>query len=79
MKKMFILFIKGDVVLKVSAYDGDYANPRKLRYEFSEESNTLQASRQNTNSQILSYFKMNPDTGVLSLRKDIQVKRIVLI
>ena len=65
--------MKGDEVLKVSAYDGDYANPRKLRYEISEETNELEASRQNSISQISSYFKMDPDTGVMSLRKDIQV------
>ena len=57
----------------MSAYDGDYANPRKLHYEISEETNELEVSRQNSMSQISSYFKMDPDTGVMSLRKDIQV------
>ena len=65
--------MKGDEVLKVSAYDGDYANPRKLRYEISEETNELETSRQNSIPQISSYFKMDPDTGVVSLGKDIQV------
>ena len=65
--------MKGDEVLKVSAYDGDYANPRKLRYEISEETNELEKSRRNSIPQISSYFKMDPDTGVVSLVKDIQV------
>ena len=60
-------------MLKVSAYDGDYANPRKLYYEFSEDTNSLKASEKRGISKISSYFKMNPETGVLSLRKDVQV------
>ena len=64
-------------MLKVSAYDGDYANPRKLHYEFSEDTNSLKASEKKGISKISSYFKMNPETGVLSLRKDVQVMWII--
>lgn len=60
----------------MSAYDGDYANPRELRYEFSEDTSSLKASEKNIVAKISSYFKMNPETGVLSLRKDVQVMQI---
>ena len=63
-------------MLKVSAYDGDYANPRKLRYGFSDETNHLDSSDKQATSKISSYFKMNPDTGVISVRKDVQVRTI---
>ena len=63
-------------MLKVSAYDGDYANPRKLRYGLSDKTDHFDSSDKTIASKISSYFKMNPDTGVISLRKDVQVKTI---
>ena len=60
-------------MLEVEAYDGDYANPRKLRYEFTTQPRNLPASSSQNHHTIENYFRMNPDTGVLSLRKDIEV------
>ena len=63
-------------MLKVSAYDGDYANPRKLKYGFTISQTKLsESSVHNFDIKLTSYFQMNPDTGVLSLRKDVQVSQ----
>ena len=58
----------GDVVTAVTAYDGDYANPRQLRYGL--------------NPQGLPYsnfFSIHPDTGVITLRKDLNVSIFIQI
>ena len=61
----------------MSAYDGDYANPRKIIYDFTIPSiNTLEGTTQERNNKMAGYFQMNRDTGVLSLRKDAQVHHI---
>lgn len=54
---------KGDMVTKVIAYDGDYANPRRLRYGLDPEGLPFS-----------SYFEIDPDTGIVSVRKDLQVQ-----
>ena len=61
----------------MSAYDGDYANPRKIIYDFTIPSiNSMEATPPNKNSKMAGYFQMNRDTGVLSLRKDAEVHHI---
>ena len=65
-------------MLKVLAYDGDYANPRKLRYEFTVlPREPSESSKLNSQSPLASYFQINPNTGVLSLRKDVQVNQFI--
>ena len=72
-----LVYLQGDEVLKVSAYDGDYANPRKIMYDFTIPSiNSLEGTTQERNSKMAGYFQMNRDTGVLSLRKDAEVHHI---
>ena len=61
----------------MSAYDGDYANPRKIIYDFTIPSiNSRDATEQDKNSKMAGYFQMNRDTGVLSLRRDAEVHPI---
>ena len=72
-----LIYLQGDEVLKVSAYDGDYANPRKIIYDFTIPSiNSRDATEQDKNSKMAGYFQMNRDTGVLSLRKNAEVHPI---
>ena len=47
---------------KVEAYDGDYANPRRIRYGLNP-----------TGLPFSSYFRIDPDTGVITVRKNLQV------
>ena len=73
---MWKIIFQGDEVLKVSAYDGDYANPRKLHYGFTFPlQRPPESSDSNFQTSVGSYFQMNPNTGVLSLQKDVQVIR----
>ena len=51
---------RGHTVTQVTAYDGDYANPRHLRYGLNPQG--LPYS---------SYFEIHPDSGIISLRKDL--------
>ena len=61
----------------MSAYDGDYANPRKIMYDFTIPSiNSMEATTPSKISKMAGYFQMNRDTGVLSLRKDAEVHHI---
>jgi hypothetical protein len=55
------IHFQGDVVLKVSAFDGDYANPRRLRYGLDP-----------TGLPYSSYFEIDPDAGVVKVRKSLQ-------
>ena len=60
--KMFLTtFLKGDEVLTVSAFDGDYAHPRRIRYGLDPSGLAFS-----------SYFSIDPDTGVLRVRKELQ-------
>ena len=58
----------GDVVASVKAYDGDFANPRWLRYGLNPEG--LPYS---------NFFSIHPDTGVITLRKDLNVSRSLIL
>lgn len=51
----------GDEVLTVEAFDGDYANPRRIRYGLNPDG--LPYS---------SYFQIDPDSGVVTVRKNLQ-------
>ena len=55
------MIIKGDEVLTVSAFDGDYAHPRRIRYGLDPSGLAFS-----------SYFSIDPDTGVLRVRKALQ-------
>ena len=52
---------QGDEVLTVSAFDGDYAHPRRIRYGLDPSGLAFS-----------SYFSIDPDTGVLRVRKELQ-------
>ena len=53
--------MKGDEVMTITAYDGDYANPRRIRYGLDPDG--LPYS---------TYFQIHPDTGVIRVRKGLQ-------
>ena len=64
----------------MSAYDGDYANPRKIQYSFTIRPTTVPGSFiYNTQETLASYFEMNPDTGALTLQKDLQVGKFLFL
>ena len=54
--------MQGDKVLEVSAFDGDYAHPRKIRYGLDP-----------AGSPFGNFFDINPDSGIVTLRKSLQV------
>jgi hypothetical protein len=51
--------------LEVSAFDGDYAHPRKIRYGLDP-----------AGLPYSSFFEVNPDSGVITLRKSLTVSLI---
>ncbi len=53
----------GDFVTQVVAFDGDYAHPRRIRYGLDPA----------VSPGLSSYFGIDQDTGVISIRKNIQV------
>ncbi len=56
------ILIQGDKILEVSAFDGDYAHPRKIRYGLDP-----------AGLPYSSFFEVNPDSGVITLRKSLTV------
>ena len=58
----------GTSVLQVTAYDGDYAHPRRLRYGLDP-----------TGLPFSSYFDIEPDQGIVKVRKSLQVIRILRV
>ena len=53
----------GTSVLQVTAYDGDYAHPRRLRYGLDP-----------ADLPFSSYFDIEPDQGIVKVRKSLQVQ-----
>ena len=51
----------GDEVMTVEAFDGDYANPRRIRYGLNPDGLPYSG-----------YFQIDPDSGVVSVRKSLQ-------
>ncbi len=49
-------------MLEVKAFDGDYANPRRLRYGLDPSGTPLS-----------NHFRMDPDSGVVTVRKSLLV------
>ncbi len=58
----FSLSLQGDSVLQVSAFDGDYAHPRRIRYGLDP-----------SGLPFSSYFAIHPDTGIVTVRKSLMV------
>ena len=61
--KVVNLCLIGTSVLQVTAYDGDYAHPRRLRYGLDP-----------TDLPFSSYFDIDPDQGIVKVRKSLQVQ-----
>ena len=59
---------QGTDVVQVSAYDGDYAHPKRLRYGLDP-----------TGLPYSNYFDIDPDTGVVKVKKSLQVCKEVCI
>lgn len=49
-------------MVQVSAYDGDYAHPRRLRYGLDP-----------SGLPFSNYFDIDPDQGIVKVRKSLQV------
>ncbi len=47
----------------MSAFDGDYANPRRLRYALDP-----------TGRPLSNHFRIDPDSGVVTVRKSLLVR-----
>lgn len=55
----------GTSVLQVIAYDGDYAHPRRIRYGLDP-----------TGLAFSNYFDIDPDEGIVKVRKSLQVDNL---
>ena len=57
-----IYYTQGTNVVQVSAYDGDYAHPQRLRYGLDP-----------TGLPYSNYFDIDSDLGIVKVRKSLQV------